>query len=87
MSYYIKLLNKQHNRKDFDCGVEPLNVYLKNRSGQDQKKHIAVTYVMHDLESDHIAGYCTLSSTSIELKALPDVVKRSFLSIQWYPLH
>ena len=76
MSYHIKLLDKQHNRKDFDCGVEPLNVYLKNRSGQDQKKHIAVTYVMHDLEKDHIAGYYTLSSTGIELKSLPDTCKK-----------
>lgn len=75
MSYHIKLLNKSHNRKCFDCGVEPLNTYLKTQSSQDHKKHIAVTYVMHDLKKDSIAGYYTLSSTGLELKALPEKLK------------
>jgi hypothetical protein len=57
MSYQITLLKKAHNRKDFDCGIESLNTYLKTRSNQDHKKHIAVTYIMHDIEANRTAGY------------------------------
>ncbi len=75
MSYHIVLLKKEHNRKDFDCGVESLNTYLKTRSSQDHKKHIAVTYIMHDVQANNTAGYYTLSSTGMELKSLPDDMK------------
>jgi len=35
----IELLNtEKHNRKQFDCGVNVLNIYLKQLANQDQKK-------------------------------------------------
>lgn len=33
----VELLDKKHNRDDFDCGKELLNNYLKNQAGQDIK--------------------------------------------------
>ncbi len=39
-----KPLDKRHDRTSFDCGVEPLNDYLKKYALQNQKKDAARTY-------------------------------------------
>ena len=42
----IELLNKKHNRKEFDCGKELLNNYLKNQAGQDVKRKLSACFVL-----------------------------------------
>lgn len=54
-----ELLDKSHNRASFDCGVEPLNDYLKKYALQNQKKDAARTYVA-TTEENEIVGYYTL---------------------------
>ncbi len=41
----VVLLGAGHDRSQFDCGVEPLNVYLKQYALQNQKKGIIRNYV------------------------------------------
>ena len=72
----IELLDKKHNRKDFDCGKELLNNYLKNQAGQDIKRKLSACFVLAENETDCIQGYYTLSNNSIPLSRFPEPLKR-----------
>lgn len=72
----IELLDKKHNRKDFDCGKELLNNYLKNQAGQDIKRKLSACFVLAEKETNFIQGYYTLSNNSIPLSAFPEKIKR-----------
>ena len=61
-------LGKQY-RDEFDCGIEPLNNFLKMSAGQEGKKSVSVTYVM--CIGERVIGYYTLSANSIDLSDLP----------------
>lgn len=54
-----ELLNKAHDRQNFDCGVEALNEHLKKYALQNQKKDLGRTYVV-TTGSNRIVGYYTL---------------------------
>lgn len=71
-------LEKHHNRKQFDCGVEVLNHYLVRVASQDVKRKAAAVFVLAPItHPSRIAGYYTLCSTSIELAQLPpQLIKR-----------
>lgn len=81
----IELLDKRHNRNDFDCGNELLNNYLKNQAGQDQKRKLSVCFVLPEPETNHVQGYYTLSNNSIPLSHFPERIQKklpkSYLSI------
>lgn len=63
---------KKHDRKRFDCGVEPLNNYLKVMANQQAAKDNTRTFVLEDnINSAHIIGYYTLTMTALDLTALP----------------
>lgn len=70
----IELLDKKHNREDFDCGKELLNNYLKTQAGQDFKRKLAVCFVLSNNEKN-IQGYYTLSNNSIPLSSFPDAIR------------
>jgi GNAT superfamily N-acetyltransferase len=66
-----------HDRKSFDCGVEPLDQYIRERAAADVRKKAAVCYVVTpDDDSSAILGYYTLSSLSVRLSGLPDAQRR-----------
>jgi len=81
----IELLDKKHNRDDFDCGKELLNNYLKNQAGQDIKRKLSACFVLAESNSDQIQGYYTLSNNSIPLSSFPEYIQkklpRSYISI------
>ncbi len=81
----IELLDKKHNRADFDCGKELLNNYLKNQAGQDQKRKLSVCFVLSEPETNSVQGYYTLSNNSIPLSHFPENIQKklpkSYLSI------
>lgn len=54
--FTLALLEKHHDRKSFDCGVEPLNTYIKQYALQNQKRDVARNYVIF-LENKVIAYY------------------------------
>lgn len=81
----IELLNSEHYRKAFDCGVELLNSYLRNQASQDIKRKLCACFVMAERETNQIQGYYTLSNNGIPLSRFPEQIRKklpgSYVSI------
>ena len=68
----IQPLESSHDRKNFSCGVDALDDYLKKQAKQDIRRRIARLFVATTPDNpDTILGYYTLSSLAIELTQLP----------------
>ncbi len=66
-----------HDRADFSCGDEHLDKYFTNQIGQDHKKNVAVPFVLIDEKTKDVAGFYTLSATTVVLSDLPsELAKR-----------
>ncbi|MCA9243657.1 MAG: GNAT family N-acetyltransferase [Phycisphaerales bacterium] len=66
-----------HDRSEFDCGVDALNAYLARQVGQDRRRRMSFCFVAVEQATRRVAGYYTLSATGIELSDLPpDIQKR-----------
>jgi predicted GNAT family N-acyltransferase len=75
-AYHIEPLGSHHDRTVFSCGVEPLDRYIRTQAGQDARKRVASCFVLTD-DAGSLAGYYTLSATSIALADLPpELAKR-----------
>lgn len=75
--YTFEPLGDQHNRAAFSCGVDALDRYLHHQAGQDLRRRVAATFVLHDVEQSAIVGFYTLSATAILATELPpEVTKR-----------
>jgi GNAT superfamily N-acetyltransferase len=78
----VEPLGSVHDRSQFESGVEPLDRYFRTQAGQDARKNMAAPFVL--LVPDGIVvGYYTLSSTSVQLGELPDLIVRK---LPRYPL-
>lgn len=71
----IELLEKKHNKSDFDCGKELLNSYIQNQAGQDVKRKLSACFVLTD-DTNEIQGYYTLSNNSIPLNSFPENIRK-----------
>ncbi len=71
----IELLDKKHNKKEFDCGKELLNNYLQNQAGQDVKRKLSACFVLSENEVI-IKGYYTLSNNSIPLSSFSEQIQK-----------
>lgn len=69
--FRIERLLRSHNRSAFSCGVDTLDRYLHRQARQDRDRKVAGVFVLLDSETELIAGYYTLNSTSVELADLP----------------
>jgi len=68
---------KRHDRTGFDCGVEPLNRYLRSLAAQHRTKGIATTFVLVDTTAPAtILGYYSLSAASLAFGRLADADRR-----------
>lgn len=79
MSQFIcEPLSTHHDRNSFDCGVQELDQYLRERASQDVRRRVAAVFVLvPDDEPNRIAGFYTLSSASTVLSDLPaDLARR-----------
>lgn len=74
-AFRLELLGKQ-DRSAFDCGVPELNAYFHKRVRQDVKRRYATCFVAIDRANDRIAGYYTLSMSSVRLPDVPDRVAK-----------
>jgi len=72
----IELLDKRHNLKDFDCGKELLNNYLKNQAGQDVRRKLSACFVLNDEEANIVKGYYTLSNAGIPLADFSERIQK-----------
>ena len=69
--YLIEPLGKKHNRTAFCSGVEALDRYFHSQVTQDARKRVAAPFVLVEIQSGIVAGYYTLSATSINTGELP----------------
>lgn len=70
-------IGREHDREGFDCGVEPLNVYLARYARQNHESGAARTFVMPIAAgSRELAGYYTLSAASLQYELTPAVIRR-----------
>jgi ribosomal protein S18 acetylase RimI-like enzyme len=69
----IELLSKSHNRDGFDCGSEPLNVFLKQTARQHAVRGISRTFVLVDDDASEpkpILGFFSLNICQIRSELL-----------------
>jgi len=78
----VEPLGSGHDRSGFESGAEPLDRYFRTQAGQDARKNMAAPFVLV-MQDGTIAGYYTLSSTSVQLGELPDKMVRE---LPRYPL-
>lgn len=72
-AFICERLAKRHNRAAFECGIPELDDYLQNRASQDVRRRVAATFVLVPKDAPKtIAGFYTLSATSIILDDLPE---------------
>ena len=81
--FVVEALSRDHVRAGFSCGVEALDRYLEVQAGQDVRRRIANCFVARPAQSLEIAGYYTLSATSIATPDLPEAITRR---LPRYPL-
>lgn len=60
----ISILDKSHNRKNFNCEEQPFTDYILKQVSQDIKKRLAICFVAVD-NDNNVIGYYTLSSESL----------------------
>lgn len=70
MTPSIKNLNKNHVKKNFNCGKNLLDNYIKNQAGQDVKRDLSACFVAANPDNI-VMGYYTLSSNAIDRNSLP----------------
>lgn len=71
-AWVITSLNKTHDRTDFDCGEEQLNIYLKSYANQHAKHHITKTFIaVNTKNTEKVLGFYTLSAGQLSIKDLP----------------
>jgi GNAT superfamily N-acetyltransferase len=72
-----------HDRSAFDCGIEPLNRYLREQASQDVRRLVASCFLAVERSSKTIAGYYTLAASGVAATELPaEILKR----LPHYPL-
>lgn len=74
--FRVEVLSADHDRSAFDCGVAPLNDYLSTRAGQDVRRRVAACFVALENVTGQVAGYYTLSASSIDVTDLPDDLRK-----------
>lgn len=71
---WITKLNLHHQRQTFDCGVEPLNRFIKQQANQLIKRYETVVYVAE--EQQQVVGFYTLSRCEIHQTQAPILLKK-----------
>ncbi|MGE3916738.1 MAG: GNAT family N-acetyltransferase [Hyphomicrobiaceae bacterium] len=70
-----ELLNETHQLDAFDCGVPPLNDWLKRRARDNAKHNATRTYIVTD--GGKVAGYYALAAGSVAVAAAPGRFRRN----------
>lgn len=68
------LLDKGHETASFDCGKEPLNIFLQKFALENQKGGLARTYVV--LSAGKVVGYYSLAPAGVEPSEAPERVMK-----------
>jgi len=73
--FRVEALAAKHDRTTFCCGVPDLDAYVRERAGQDMRRHLASVFVLLEGASQ-VLGYFTLSQQAIGLESLPPELAR-----------
>jgi GNAT superfamily N-acetyltransferase len=76
MSVIIESLNKRHERDNFDCGEESLNIFLRQYARQNNERGFGRTFVAVESGRTEVLGYYTLSSGSVSFSVIAEKVPR-----------
>jgi hypothetical protein len=77
MAFRFEPLGREHDRAGFRCGIEPLDVYVRQFARKDVERRVAAAFVMvAESAPTRIVGYYTLSSFSVEVAALPESLQK-----------
>ena len=74
--WVISRLDKNHDRRQFDCGKAPLDEYLSTLVSQYEKRRLGRTYVATEPNSSRVAGYYTLAAGSIGVSVLAESARK-----------
>jgi GNAT superfamily N-acetyltransferase len=70
----IAKLDRSHRVQSFDCGVAPLNEYLKQYALQNQSAGGARSYVA--TRGGSVVGYYSLATAQVEYAVAPDRLRK-----------
>jgi predicted GNAT family N-acyltransferase len=71
----IAKLEKAHERDGFACEEPSLTHYLQKQASQDMRRGMAACFVA--TQGDHVVlGYYTLSSHSLDMKEVPETLRK-----------
>lgn len=74
--YRIEPLGRRHDRRNFGCGAEALDRYLKQQARQDAEKYVAAPFVLLAPPAPDVLGYYTLSAAVVGVKDIaPELAK------------
>ncbi|MGH8324699.1 MAG: GNAT family N-acetyltransferase [Steroidobacteraceae bacterium] len=76
LTWPIVALASAHDRRQFDCGADALNRYLKELATQDQRRRVAACFVIADPQTNVVAGYYTLSAFTVGATDIPPDLAR-----------
>jgi len=66
------LLNKHHDRKDFNCGRAELNRFIKEFAAKNAELNISKTFVLPSVNGAQICSFYTLSPSELKRQTIPD---------------
>ncbi len=72
--YKREPLSKDHDREGFDCGSEPLNLFLRQTSRQHAERGISRTFVLveeGEAAPKPVVGFFSLSLCQVRSETLP----------------
>jgi len=73
----IEPLSGDHDRSQFLSGSDALDRYFREQASQDIKRRIATCFVTVSVAAQDVAGYYTLTATSVALSAFsPEIIKK-----------
>lgn len=75
----LQILNSNHNRSGFSCGIQVLDSYIKERATQDIKRGICAVHVLSENETE-IIGFYTLAPHAIHISTLPIEIAKKYPS-------
>jgi GNAT superfamily N-acetyltransferase len=75
--FCIEPLSRDHDRVTFSSGAASLDRYFREQASQDIKRRVASCFVAVSVQTKKVAGFYTLTATSIALDALaPEIIKK-----------
>lgn len=82
--FRLEPLAKHHDRAEFTCGVESLDLYLKTQATQDMRRKANAVFVLSPAgQTERISGYFTLCAYALPPGAIPEAARKHLAR---YPL-